>query len=135
MRYLRSVIIGMSVFAMIISFSGLAFAKMEHGGCKGCMADKEASATQIKVLRDSATALQTSNPTLAKGLNDLADKKAEKMQKSQEWKAQHEAKMNLLKDSSAALQTSNPALAKELKKMSGKKHHMAKEEAEEEAGE
>ena len=78
MRSLRSVIMGMAIFAMIISLSGLAFAKMEKGACK---VDKESCAAQIKTLKDSAAALQTSNPDLAKGLNDLADKKAEKIQK------------------------------------------------------
>ena len=124
MRYLRSVIIGIAVFAMIVSLSGLAFAEMGKGACK---VDKEACAAQIKTLRDSATALSASNPDLAKGLNELADKKAEKLQKNQEWSDKREAKMKLVKDSAAALQTSNPALAQELQKMSEKKH-MEKEE-------
>ena len=119
MRSLRSAIIGITVFAMIVSLSGLAFAKMEKGACKR---DKEACAAQIKTLRDSATALSASNPDLAKGLNELADKKAEKLQKNQEWSDKREAKMKLVKDSAAALQTSNPALAQELQKMSEKKN-------------
>ena len=119
MRSLRSVIIGIAVFAMIISLSGLAFAEMGKGACK---VDKEACAAQIKTLRDSAAALQTSNPDLAKGLNDLADKKAEMLKKSQEWSDKHDAKIKLLKDSAAALQASNPALAQELQKISEKKH-------------
>lgn len=125
MRYLRSVIIGIAVFAMIVSLSGLALAETGCGVCKtgkGGKVDKEAWAAKIKVLRDSATALQTSNPDLAKGLNDLADKKAEMAQKWQESKAKHEQKMKLLKDSSTALQTSNPTLAQELQKMSEEKH-------------
>ena len=108
---------------------------MGYGQHKGAKVDKETCVAQIKVLRDSATALQTSNPVLAKGLNDLADKKAEKMKKWQDWKAQHEAKKNLLKDSALALKKSNPALAKKLQKMSEKKRHMEKDEVEEEAGE
>ena len=81
---------------------------------------------QIKTLRDSAAALQASNPDLAKGLNDLADKKAEKIQKWQESKDKHDQKMKLLKDSAMVLQTSNPALAQELQKM-GEEKHMKKE--------
>jgi hypothetical protein len=131
MRYLRNGIIGIGVFAMIFSFSGLAFAEMGCGMHKGGKMDKEACAAQVKVLRDSATALQTSNPTLGKGLSDLADKKAEKMQKWQEWQDQHDAKVNLLKDSASALKTSNPALSQELQKMSEMKPPMEKEEAEE----
>ena len=132
MRYLRSVIIGIAIFAMIISLSGLAFAEMGKGACK---VDKEACAAQIKTLRDSATALQTSNPALAKGLNDLADKKAEKLQKWQEWSDKHDVKMKLMKDSATALQTSNPALAQELQKMSEKKHMKKEAMEKEEAGE
>jgi hypothetical protein len=127
MRYLRSVVIGIAVFAMTISLSSLAFAEKGHGKKAECKC-KEASAAQIKVLRDSATALQASHPALTKGLNDLADKKTEKMQKQQEWKDKHDAKMKLLKDSATALETSNPALAQELQRMSERKY-MEKEEA------
>jgi gas vesicle protein len=133
MKYLRNGIIGIGVFAMILSFSGLVFAEMGHGMHKGGKMNKETCTVQIKVLRDSATALQASNPTLAKGLIDLADKRAEKMQKMQEWQDQHAAKMNLLKDSASALKTSNPTLSQELKKMSERKS--MEEEAEEEAEE
>ena len=133
MRSLKSMIMGIAVLAMTISLSGLAFAEMGQGPYKGGKADKETCAAQIKTLKDSAAVLQTSNPTLAKGLNDLADKKAEKMQKMQEWKDKHDAKMNLLKDSAAALKTSNPALAQELQKMSEKKY-MEKEDAVENTG-
>ena len=130
MRSLKGVIIGIAVFVMVISLSGLAFAEMGQGACKGCKgakAYKETCVAQIKTLKDSATALQTSNPVLAKGLNGLSDKRAEMMQKWQERKDRYDAKKNLLKDSAAALKTSNPVLAKELQKMSEKKH-MEKEE-------
>ncbi|MDP3789488.1 MAG: hypothetical protein Q8R48_03690 [Candidatus Omnitrophota bacterium] len=123
MKSLRSVLIGMAVFAMIISLSGLTLAEM---GCGACKVDKEACAAQIKTLRDSAVALSASNPDLAKGLNDLADKKAERLQKNQDWSDKHAAKTKILKDSAAALQTSNPALAQELQKM-GEEKHMEKE--------
>ena len=125
MKSLKSILVGIAIFAMIISLSGLAFAEMGKGACK---IDKEACAAGIKTLRDSATALSASNPDLAKGLNDLADKKSEMLQKNQEWSDKHAAKMQLMKDSAAALQTSNPALAQELQKMSEKKH-MEKEAA------
>ena len=130
MRYLKGVIIGIAVFVMAISLSGLVFAEMGQGACKGCKCakvDKETCVAQIKTLKDSATALQTSNPALAQGLNDLADKNAEKLQKRQDWKDKHDAKIKLLKDSATALQTSNPALAQELQKMS-EQRHMEKEE-------
>jgi len=133
MRYLRNVILGIAVFAITMSLSGLAFGEMMQGGCSGCKGcgsgkvNKEAHAATIKTLRDSATALQASNPALAKGLNDLADKKAEMIQKWQAWKNKHDAKVKLLQDSAMALQKSNPVLAQELQKMSEKKY-MGKEE-------
>jgi hypothetical protein len=132
MRYLRSVIMGMTMFAMIISLSGLAFAEMRHGAMGE---SKEASDAKIKVLRDSATALAASNPNLAKGLNDLADKKAEEMKKWQEWKDKHDARIKLLKDSSTALKTLNPSLAQELQTMSEEKHMKKEAMKKEEAGE
>lgn len=60
MKYLRSVIIGMALFTMTISLSGLAFAEKRHGA-KGECKCKVASAAQTKTLRDSAAALQGSN--------------------------------------------------------------------------
>ena len=138
MRYLRSVTIGIALFVMIVSLSGLAFAEMGQSASKKCKCakvDKEACAAQIKTLRDSATALQTSNPTLAQGLNDLADKEAAKLQKRQDWKDKHDAKIKLLKDSATALQTSNPALAQELQTISEKKQIEKEAMRKEEAGE
>jgi len=77
--------------------------------------DKVDRAAKIKLLQDSAAALQKSNPDLAKGLNDIADREAKAMQ---EWKARYEAKVKLLKDAAVALQQSNPELAKGLEEMS-----------------
>ena len=128
MRNLRSVI-SMVMFAMIISFSGLAFAEMGYGMRKGSKMDKETCTVQIKTLRDSASALQTLNPVLAKGLSDLADKKAEMLQKWQDWQNKHDAKIKLLQDSATALKTANPVLAQELQIMSEKKNMGEKEEA------
>ena len=133
MRSLRDVIIGIAVFAMIISLSGLAFAEMGHGVYKGGKMDKEACAAQIKDLRDSEIVLQASSPVLAKGLSDLADKKVEMMQKCQEQKDKHDVQTKLLRDSAAVLQASNPVLAQKLWKMSEEKH-MEKEEAGENMG-
>ena len=78
MRSLKNVTIGIAVFAMIILLSGLAFAEMGQGECKGCKdgkVNKETCAAQIKTLKDSATALQTSNPALAQELQKISEKK------------------------------------------------------------
>ena len=77
-------------------------------GDKGCCFEK------IKLLQDSAAVLQKSNPDLAKGLSDYADKEAKEMQ---EWEAKHDAKIKLLQDASVVLQQSNPDLAKGLQEM------------------
>jgi hypothetical protein len=100
--------------------------------------DKGACIAKIKLLQDSAAALQKSNPDLAKGLSDYADKEAKKMQ---EWKAKHDEKMKLLQDAATALQQSNPDLAKGLQgmcegKSKGEMHKMMQEKNEkEEVGE
>jgi hypothetical protein len=113
MKSLRSIFIGVAVLGMIIFFSSLSFAE------EGYPAGKMNHQANVKLLKDSALALQQSHPELAKGLNDYADKEAKEMQ---EWKAGHEAKMKLLKDAAAALQQSNPDLAKGLQEMSEGKH-------------
>ena len=104
MRNLRNAVVGMAVLAMMVSLSGLALAETGcgiHKGDKSCKMDKESCAARIKTLKDSAAALQATNPDLAKGLSDLADKKTEMMQKWQEQKDKHDARTNLLKDSAA----------------------------------
>lgn len=109
MKYFRIVLIGLAVLGMIVFLSSVSFAEEGYHSGKG---NHEA---KIKLLKDSAAALQKSNPDLAKGLNDIADKEAKEMQ---DWKVKHEAKVKLLKDAATALQLSNPDLAKGLEEMS-----------------
>ncbi|MBF0217300.1 MAG: hypothetical protein HQL30_09950 [Candidatus Omnitrophica bacterium] len=125
MRYLKYTMAVTIAFAVIISLSGNAFAGNMCSGCKlgkGGMMDKATCETKIKNLKDSAAALQSSNPDLAKGLTDLAAKKTEMLQKMQETEKKYEAKTKLLRDSAAALQKTNPVLAEELWAMSEMKH-------------
>lgn len=113
MRFFRGVFVGIAVLGVMLFVSGAAFAQSKHEA-------------KIKVLQDSAAALQASNPDLAKGLNDMANEMAAKMEAkkeqtakdSPEWKAKHEARVKLLQDSAAALQKTNPDLAASLQKMS-----------------
>jgi hypothetical protein len=116
------VVVGVAVF-----LSGLAFA--EEGCKQGKMMNHEA---KVKLLQDAPAALQKSNPDLAKGLSDYADKEAKK---KQEWKAKHDEKMKLLQDAATVLQQSNPDLAKGLQgmcegKSKGEMHKMMQEKAE-----
>lgn len=125
MKLLRSAVVVVAVLAIIASMTGASFA-MEKS-CKGmqgkcCKDMQEKCGAKIKALKDSAAALQKTNPELAKGLNDLAAEKEKMLQEITDMKAKHEAKVKMLRDSAAVLQKSNPDLAKELWDMSEYKH-------------
>jgi transketolase len=74
--------------------------------------EKAQCQSNVKVLRDSAAALQTSHPDLAKSLTEMASQKEEGMKKM---KAMHEASLQNVENAATALQTSNPELSKGLK--------------------
>ena len=117
MKFSRRMFVIVAVCGMILSLCSLSFAEKKHHSWK------EEHAAKIKALRDSAATLQQSNPDLAKGLTDLADKEEKQMQ---ELKEAHDAKVKLLNDSIAALQKTNPDLAKELEKMKEEKYKKGK---------
>ena len=77
-----------------------------------------AGATEVdsKVLRDSAAALQTSNPQLAASLSKIASEEInDKESKGEEALEEHDRQfVKVLQDAAAALQTSHPELAKRL---------------------
>jgi hypothetical protein len=138
MKLLRNVFIGVAALAISTCLSSMSFAEEGHHKWKENMEDETA---KVKLMKDSAAALQVSNPTLAKGLSDWASEEEKEMQEWKEQKARHEAKSKLLTDSAAALEKTNPDLAKGLKKIAekrsaSKKHEMMEEKNEkEEAGE
>ncbi len=137
MKAARFVLIVIFALGVIASVCGMSFAENGKYECKVC---KENDESAIKVLQDSAAALEKSNPDLAKGLNDYANEKAKIAREWKKRKERHEARMKLLTDSAAALEKTNPDLAKPLKEMSERKHdkkmrEMKKEENEEEMGE
>jgi hypothetical protein len=120
MRSLKFLFVGVAVLGAVALFSGASFAQ----------GNKEA---RMKVLQDSAAALQQSNPDLAKALTDWVNKEsqpkteAKKMpvdMNSPEWKAKHDARVKLLMDSAAALQATHPELAASLKQMAERKPKM-----------
>ena len=69
MKSLRTVVIGLAVVGMVVFLSSVSFAE------QGCKAGKMNHEAKVKLLRDSATALQKSNPDLAKGLQEMCKSK------------------------------------------------------------
>ena len=129
MKLARNVFFGLVMVGTIIFLSSVSFAQMAPATGKDLSARKAKQEAKIKVLQDSAAALQQTNPDLAKKLSDLVNKDAnkskEKLGGSKEkvakdspvWKARHEARMQLFKDAAAALQQTHPDLAKSLEEM------------------
>ena len=147
MKVASKVFLGVTVLGIAVLLSKVAFAQMAPEAGKDSSARQTRHETKIKLLQDSSTALQQTNPDLAKRLNDLVNEEAneskEKMEGSKEkvakdsagWKAKHEARVQLFKDASAALQQSHPDLAKSLEEMSVAKHKTAMQKANEEKNE
>ncbi|MFH0840097.1 MAG: hypothetical protein V1883_03670 [Candidatus Omnitrophota bacterium] len=134
MKFLRSVFIVFLVAGMIAALPYPLLAGEDKKECKEWQEKYEA---KVKVLKDSAAALQKTDPALAKGLNEYANEKEKMIQEMKNQKACYEAREKLLADSAAALKQSNPELAKKLEKMSKNKHgekmhKMKKKECEEE---
>ena len=147
MKLTRNVLFGLVMAGTIVFLSGVSFAQMAPTAGKDSSARTVRHEAKIKLLQDSATALQQTNPNLAMKLNDLVNEETneskeklegskEKVAKdSAEWKAKHEARMQLFKDASAALQQSHPDLAKSLEEMTVAKHKTAMQKANEEKNE
>ena len=140
MKLARNVFLGLIMAGTIVFLSGVSFAQMASDAGKDPSAMKAKHEAKIKLLQDSAIALQQTNPDLAKQLSDIVNEETnepkEKLKNSKEkivknsseWKAKHEARVQLFKDAAAALQQSNPDLAKGLTEMSesGPKKEMQK---------
>jgi len=134
MKLARNVFLGLVTVGAVVFLSNVSFAEMAPGAGKDASAWKARREARMKVLQDSAAALQQTNPDLAKKLSDIVNGQAneskekseggkEKIAKdSPEWKAKHEARMQLFKDAAAALQQSRPDLAKSLQEMTVTKH-------------
>ncbi len=118
MRLSQSMMIGFMVLGLSLSTSSISFAHKEHD-----------DAAFIKLLQDSATALQSSQPALAADLTKFANEEANEKEGKEEPKekntpernASRAAHLKLLKDSASALQTSRPELAAELTKTADRK--------------
>ncbi|MCX5715156.1 MAG: hypothetical protein NT033_10275 [Candidatus Omnitrophica bacterium] len=134
MKLTRKVFFGLAVLGIIVFLSGVSFAENAPAAGIDASARKAKHEARIKVLQDSAVALQQTSPDLAKKLSDLVNEDAneskekveagkEKIAKdSPEWKAKHDARVQLFKDAAAALQQTHPDLAKSLEEMTVAKH-------------
>ncbi len=117
MKLSRGVMVGLSVAGFVVLLSAVSFA------------DGVKEKDKVKLLNDSAVALQQSNPSLSAALTKFADDeanemKSEKTEKNelegkaeQEKLGEREAHIKLLRDSALALQKSNPELAQRLTRM------------------
>ena len=122
MKLERNVFFGLVMAGTVVFLTSVSFAEMAPAAGKDSSAWKAKHESKIKILQDSAAALQQTNPDLAKKLSDLvngqANESKEKLVKdSPEWKAKREARAQLFKDAAAALQQSHPDLAKSLEEM------------------
>jgi len=141
MKSLRTVLIGLAIFGIAVFLSGVSFAQKMQS------ADKARHEAKVKLLQDSAAALQQSDPILSAGLikfaNDEMSEKQEKeekneakeMKESEAMPGYREAHIKLLKDSAVALQQSHPDLAKGLEEMIVAKHKTEMQKASEEKNE
>ena len=117
MKSLRGVCIGLAVVGIVAFLSNISFAEEGHHKWTENM-----ESAKIKLIKDSAAALQQLNSNLAKSLNDWAMDEEKEMQERKEHEAKHEVKTKLLIDSAAALEKTNPDLAKGLREMAEEKH-------------
>ena len=143
----RNVFFGLVMSGTIVFLSSASFAQMAPAAGKDSSAWKAKHEAKIKLLQDSAAALQQTNPDLAKKLSDFLNEEAneskEKLEGSKEkvakdspvWKAKYEARVQLFKDAAAALQQSHPDLAKSLEEMTVAKHKSEMQKAIEEKNE
>jgi hypothetical protein len=138
MKLFKGMLMGMVVAGVMILLSSVSFA------------DKGHEQEKIKLLNDSAAALQASNPILAASLttyaNDEANEAKEKAEGKKElegakedaMKMHREDHIKLLRDAAVALQVSKPDLSASLTKMADRHAKMMMKEGKEdkeEAGE
>ncbi len=82
---------------------------------------------EVKLLNDSATALESSNPDLSSKLKDMAGRESAAAQSNvKESSSQDQADAAILKDSANALRQSRPDLAKGLDRYAAKELHESK---------
>ena len=127
-----------SMFTVTATLGAMFLLSSVSSGEQGLATKQEHHQAKIKLLQDSATALQVAHPELAKGLKEYADEESKEPKEQKEEMGAHEelegatekqaegrrqAHLKLLRESAAALQVSRPDLAADLTKMAD---HQAK---------
>jgi len=117
----RGIVGGLLAAVLVVALPAVSFADQENYKTRG--------ETLVKLLRDSAAALQGSNPELAADLTKTADEKTKQLEAGdkeierkkwsdgktkKEMDAIREARIKLLRDSAAVLQAAHPELAAKL---------------------
>ena len=100
---------GVVVWGVVVFIAGVSFAQIAPATGKDSSAVQAKHEARIKLLLDSAMALQPTNPDLAKKLTAIVNDK-----NSPDWKVKHEERIQLYKDAATALQMTRPDLAKGL---------------------
>ncbi len=144
MKSLRSRYTVISTLGAMFLLSSVSF------GEQGLATKQEHHQAQIKLLQDSATALQVSHPELAKGLKEYADEESKESTEQKEGmgvhkelegttekqaEGRHQVHLKLLRNSAAALQVSRPNLAADLTNMADHQAKKMKEEQKEDSKE
>jgi len=123
MKLARTVLIGVAVVAMAALLSSVSFAQETKVPDKDSAAWKAKHEATMKVLQDSAAALQQTNPDLAKQLSDIVNNVPGKEKPTKEERqARREARVKIYKAAAAALQSTRPDLAKSLEDLTVSKH-------------
>ena len=151
MKVAGKVFFGLVMAVAVVLISGVSFAQTAAPAATPAAVANDVAAAKkakhearIKLLQDSATALQATNPDLAMKLTDIVNGQSkEKVEGSKEtvakgsaeWKAKHDARIQLYKDAAAALQATNPDLAKGLMDMTVPKQKTEMQKAAEEKNE
>jgi len=115
------VMVGTVVFLLSVSFAQTAATSPAAAANDVSTARKARHDARMKLLQDSAVALQATNPDLAMKLTNIVNgdtrekTEASKLAKdSVEWQAKRDARIQLYKDAATALQQTHPDLAKGL---------------------
>ncbi len=141
MKSLRSMLTVAVTLGALCLLSSVSFAEQSSA------TKQEHHQVKMKLLQDSAIALQVSHPELAKGLNEYVEEERKESKEGmgahkelegateKQAEAHRQAHLKLLRESAAALQGSHPNLASDLTKMADHQTKKMREEQKEDSKE